>query len=1288
MIDPDLDSSLLVPIEVSALPVGVGGRSVAQVAHTFEIERNPDVLWLGENTEPAPFEPGSPLGAGVHLHWSLPRALTRGRVTFTLDDDAWPTLVAEGLVERGTGLRATLERSEVWSRTYETRAALEQALDVALDGPTARATGPRVAAEGAALAASIAATVPGRNAFPVVPNRWLVTRTVVTGPDRPAPRRWVVESDRLWDDDEDVGAVADPCRAQNDLSPTVPHLSGRPGGSFRYLGRTYEHDGWSETEADRHVPHTALGYGHVTFAAALPHCYNVFGLYDPLVDASAHRMRGPLTLEYSVVGWYARGAGPDGGDPELASPGSAATGADWVAGAGWWWPEPADDGSTDRAVPGRILLGRRLTNVPWDERRARAHPPAARGVPPIQVAVGANPSEALSALWSRQGALAEDAGAERYLNVLQAGLLNRLETRMPGFLREWDEALQRNDFTPVPGGTLWILEDRSSAPATNDGDASGAHPRAEVDARLRQAAQQSDLLLAGERGLDRLLADLNTAQQRCDGLAAELDALASELFADWCGYLQVRHPRPNRVQRSGLLLNPALRALRSAVDHRAEVAAARRKDVAQRNRAANAVAERLEEMRGRSGSSRLDFELVPQAAPHFWQPKDPVVLIAGEDARRPASTLPTHIDGSSTSVACQVRPTAGRRGSALAEDLEPNVSTQVWDEPWRPLLLQWEATLRPGGDDARRSDAAGDVAQELVAAGFDPHHDSELAFLPRPGADDATERYAGSVLLTEGADLNIVEQARTYLRDNPTDESEATGDLRALVDPDRTAPALLSQALSGFNASLLARRQSLQLPVVDPHETDPRYRELGAEVRKAIGPRNDLGTSEAAFNPLRRGHLHLTRLWLIDSFGQVVVVVGRDSGIDDFEHRNLASTDVIRAERFVDDATSDAVALRPRLVQPTRLLFRWRSAAPLADGRRKPEGDVEMNSHPATSPVVGWLVVNHLEGWLDVFDPAGVALGSFDGGGTWRGAPGPRSKASLAEAVRPDDPHLLALGTALGDATYATDLIDAISTMTTHVLPRRHDQYDGASILMGRPLALVRASVELQVQGPPAADPGWDAYRARLLGGGRDTSDVEHLQVPVRLGQKGHLDDGLIGLFTGPPGAATDYGTFLVEDHPPGEDVGVRAPRLDDLVVTSAAGPRMVTLLVDPRAPVHATTGILPVKEIDLPSPWVASALRRIAVTFPVAPTLQPLASDATAGDVPAAHLPLAAVPGFDWSFTSRPAPGEWSTGTVAPADDQADLSAIPPHIVDGWLRLAPAEGGAPSGTPDQEASP
>ena len=75
---------------------------------------------------------------------------------------------------------------------------------------------------------------------------------------------------------------------------------------------------------------------------------------------------------------------------------------------------------------------------------------------------------------------------------------------------------------------------------------------------------------------------------------------------------------------------------------------------------------------------------------------------------------------------------------------------------------------------------------------------------------------------------------------------------------------------------------------------------------------------------------------------------------------------------------------------------------------------------------------------------------------------------------------------------------------------------DGA-VLIGRPLAMVRARLQFLLDGLPDADPSWQYTFAPA------TPDITSYQFAIELGNIARLNDGLIGYFVG-----DEYGTFNV----------------------------------------------------------------------------------------------------------------------------------------------------------------
>jgi hypothetical protein len=1232
---------LIVPIELSALPVGLATRSVAHVAHDFNIE-NPKP-WLGQNTEPRLFETGQALQPGVHLHWSLPDALTHGPMNFVVDASVWQTLAGQGFPkELAQGLRGQPELASATG--FETRHELDSALLTALDGLVGAEHAPP-------FRAWVSSAVPGKTRFPTVPNRWRVTRYDMDKPHA-IPRSWVVESDLLWD------RSPEETDAQNLLSPTVPHLPDALSDRYHcVLGKAFPGETWQEQPRDntaRHQPHTAVGYGHPAFAAALPHCYNVFGLYDPLDDEDGPALRAaPSQLAYAVVGWYSNA--DDDPAPRAAQMG---------------WDSAKADGTT---APDRSGYCGLLLKVSWSPEGLAPHPSK-----PVQVAVGNSTAEALSALLARQPAMQKLPGAERHLNALQFGLLANLEAKRPGVLKVWDELLHQKDFGATAGGTNWVLKQQSqavTAAATPDADRS-----------LQQAARQMDLPIP--EALIASLNELNAHQTACDRLHNDIDSLRAQLFADWCNYLLILHDQSlltmADIRQRDDALNQVEPVFQGALDTIGVQQTSLADAISKRDRSMGKLTKVLDEWRLAAEAQRRDYRLQAVGAPRYWQANEPVVVICGEDARPARSRLPTRkaAAGGAARLICRLmagdsisdclatlaqETVAGVYPPTPAVPVDSRIASQQWATPWRPLMMQWEVEFHASADPAHDYDTQ-TIVEKMH---FDARHPIDLGFPPlrlNPNPD----LYAGAALLAGNAEINLVEQAKAYLKNHPAvpdapHRQRVRDQLAALVA--MPSLPLQSQTLSGFNAALLARRQCLQLPVIDPNAPSDGEFAFGAAIRAGVAGKNNTSPlTDADLNPLRSGHLQIKRLWLVDTFGQVVVVLGPAEVADLRNPHAIETGDIVRAHGYTDheaDPARPLLALRPRLAQPARLHLDWLAGA---------DDQAETGSHTAASPVLGWILANHLEDSLALYSPDGSAIGSFQlQGELWQGAPGPLYGKTIEQAIAPG--HLLefALGLSTGGRDFLRALIAAINDMTPHVLPHAHRQHRGVSLLIGRPLALVRAGLKLELLGQPAVDQGLAAFQQWLCGRPRNDRGIGAVEFPVRLGHKGYLNDGLIGYFIEQPDKAKTYQTFYVEAHSKTDGKGVAAPSFQQLTVTAGAKQgRIVTMLVDPRAPVHATTGILPVKQLLINPEFVAAPLARMAVSFAVTPVFSPRTAPAGA----AIGLPVPAEAGYTWTLLRRGAAlGDWPEQAVTAVNHQADFSNHPQRLLDGWLQLRPAPG-------------
>jgi hypothetical protein len=107
----------------------------------------------------------------------------------------------------------------------------------------------------------------------------------------------------------------------------------------------------------------------------------------------------------------------------------------------------------------------------------------------------------------------------------------------------------------------------------------------------------------------------------------------------------------------------------------------------------------------------------------------------------------------------------------------------------------------------------------------------------------------------------------------------------------------------------------------------------------------------------------------------------------------------------------------------------------------------------------------------------------------------------------------------------------------------------------------------------------------------------------------------------------------------------------------------MLTLLLEPHSVVHATTGLLPRKEIGMRREWVAGALAKLSPTFRFGPVLV---------DPNHIRMPVPTERSGTWSWDHRADIVNWQEDPVTNATADAQLPPDPAQGTEGWLRLVP----------------
>lgn len=1182
-------------------------------------------------------------------------------------------------------------------------------------------------------------------AFPAVPNRWLVTRRrqdAVEG-------QWVVESDYLHPVKPAMESIEpvlyeDQPGCPRAVAYPVRHRQGHV--SYRYMGRCLTLAEWKQrgVRRDDYLPQlaghplTAIGYGEPLFAALYPNCHSVFGFHDP----------GSLAPQqetvYDVLGWYSDAAG-EVLNSFLAFPdpyASLLSEYDWkvesqcTSDQGQWRLAPRD---ATQPFPRLTVCYARL-------RLAQPGLPAnPESRAPLQLAVGSSGTEALSAYLAAELAAAHGGAKAILEEQLEALRLSaHLEGHHVDLGARFQDARHRKGFKAAPGGILWSVKKLG-----DPGD-----PDASLPPELAAA-----------------LLDLNRAQRAYDQAQQAIGSLRRQLFADWYQYMQARYPAsasgPSSDEIRVFARRESLEPLRQrlaatgtvvrqgpggfvARDGNGKTAATLD---ARGNLKSSAPASALlavQVLKGLSGVLTVlaksgAWELTRQPAHRYWQPNEPVVLLAGDAVR----STPDLGGGDGLPCTLLTLPDAGPVGQQLDTLLaavaalpatDPGFQTQD-RQPWQPIGLEWEVEVypvKPPGDAA--ADGFDYPADYLTASHDLPARGVDLALKPAalPSQAGLLDVYRGRTVLTHHAGLQQASNLAEYLEgltlldiwaaagplqadydrqllawyrgkhaspgapaaDDPKLESTLPSwvalqypfrqdDRRELLPPrdalswyegkpavangalttvgqlppaeqaqDPVVTALraqvrldglhvLSQALGGFNAALLMHRQVHQLPITDPlclESAEPRDFTFTAEVRRAVGNENRTAPeADSVFLPIRAGLLRLTGLRLVDRFGQVHAC------------GDLTQKPVVRSEPLTPPAgaPNNDILLPPRLAQAAQVRFEWLAAG------------------PADTPLCGWLVPNNLDSSLMVYDNTGTLLGSVvtvNGQTTaWEPAAGTDLRLSVLQIPNPSLRQLARHLCGVRDSFFQ-DFLTALDQALENIDPQSFAQHEALALLMGRPIAVVRARVGFELQGLPAVSASWQALAQGIQQSAprRPTHGFEGVDLPIRIGEYELLDDGLVGYWIEDEDGAYRDDVFHAPQSGMTRGAAGSGPSIQTRTCVHrrlADPPLTLTVLMDPRGKLHATSGLLPTEVLEIPQELSARALGKIAVTFLTSPVLT---------DAAAIRLPLPAEPGYAWSFVDLPDAAGWQeTATIAKTSPHATFGP-PPRIVEGWLKLKP----------------
>ncbi len=1197
-----MENILIIPIKIDSLILD-NPTSVVQPLANFErlpytdkvFDRNPETPFISENIVTPPFSPKNMrLAAGAHLHWALPDALTNIRVK---EDDTQ---------------------------------------------------------------------------IPLAPNRWLVFRNSAALGDTVR----YIESDYVHPLGEGIG---------NTVYPVSKNLFTPDNETFRHIGRvltptefTPDEDtnksgsDYLNTNPDFKSKLTPMGYGDPCFAAFYPSCHSVFGYHDAAITTS-----NALGVTYEVYGWHS-----DQNDDRLGqfveeyqtqqtNDGNTIGPEDVfraleeqldlkVVVANQNFSINANSIST-KASPERLICSGfiEFTGTTIETKS-----------PNIELAIGYSGPQALGSYFAEKLSLKPGENLtkkqieEQFEGILQGEKLNHLLLDIGPKMKE---VCHEHGFTAFDSGNIWEIAIESNI---------NISANAEMGGRFENMKMPSNL--------GPMLAALNTMQSKYNSAQREITDAKRQLFSDWNKYLTAVYSTygshdnypdidviRNFIEMNGII--PLDKLVEKTGDYSlnkdengcitsASVKANTHVDaiVNQLVLAFNNLLDELNLLNSGTEANMacVEYCLKEIQEPRYWEAKEPVLMIKGDcitksdrhgrDDQENNKGLDCYLFNLSESHTYFKDAVLTIRSLIATSDLTTGgkpifgVRTQA-SQPWNPLLLEWEVEFASVANGNPSKSDESRYSEEYIVSNFQlPKESCDLVISNQP-TFESIDTYTGRVVIDGFTTDTFIERLKEYLRrelaglylaqssitipEDKTEEEFFYANIDAAITFYQGLPVanhrssvdnaiaayqeimiegtfVLSQAIDGFNDQLRQLFPTFRLNIADPigFQYD---QEFAKRVMQSLGEGNNIASLPlASFNPLRAGLLKVGRLRLLDTFGRT----------EDLKDQNNVT--VIEG---LQTANSDFnIYLNPRLAQASRINFRWLAVNEIA---------MEANSHPECTPVCGWIVPVFFDGSFNIYDSKGDLLGIIPQNGFWEEGPGgglsdPTDIPNIV--LRSFVLHLMGQG-----PVFLSSLIDSIEESMTLSETEPGGQGAELSFITGKPLAIVRSTIDWQLEGQAAIDQSWTAFRGNLQRNDRHKAKFDEVKLPIRVGQFDQLNDGVIGYYV--------EGDLLYENdlfYAPKNSVAhhdlIKYQKNDDpvnLIITIKEGPKRLVMLVDPFAKVHLTTGILPTKTISILPEHYKKALEKMEILFQVAPMLSGKSK---------LELPVPPEEGYYWSWEQK----------------------------------------------------
>ena len=1264
----DSDNHLLVPINIEALVVGKKHGRWTDLSPKFS--KLYEGGFLGSQVAPALFNDQDELHpAGVHLHWALPDALTHGRQVQKEDEDElrdppeFPLIPNRWLVQR---ISREFQAREISVRAW----IVESDYLHSTDGESPQD----------------AVTVPKLEAVPLFDYvgksfdypKWQ------EGPDS----AYKIKLTALGYGDPAFAAYYPACRNVLGFHDALSDVRENTALSYMVVG--WYSDPREDPLYDQNIPRAAASWlnrlGELKWSAAPPY---PLSRADTASDGFTISGYGDLSRQFPIGNSFeVLGGTPNDGTYSVVRTSYTATEFTIFVKAVKSEIAAGVIAPPSVVYPNRILCHGLIYNIQWKDKNATYEPQAPfLDDKNCRIAIGNTSAEALAALLAQE---LDKPGVEELLAAFQSEMLSKNEDP-----QELNSLLHQHRFGSFAGGRLFAIQQETAA---DD-----------------QSHEVTDITLP--EGLQNLLLELNDLEGRCANQKRELDGYRWELYATW--YKQARAFLPERKSELRNQFEDQIDALISliAAKEKALETVVKQRD-GQRQAIELSVQQQFSKLEFVTSPAPPYWQandpvlLVSAAgiAPsrrhgHDGRYSEKDVLhcrITGQEispvivdipngptgirVRAPDLFMFPHVpfEGGGTVPRgikdallqeCILLDSANAdliaEQAYIKADLEsrpgkadliknikalqrPDPSVQEvrfvrfdgilpspitlcdWEKnPWLPLFLEWRLSWYSSFSSLQKPLEKWAFSEDIDDFVWNKTYS--------PDAENGNV-YEGYTILTPHAIRKFQESLKDYSREKQDQTLQQ-------IITQLGEMSILSQFLGGLKEAFMMRDLVLQIPPINLALLEDQNAKILDPILTSIKHMNFVSPDpDKPYYPIRAGHMKLVKISVVDAFGRTL------------ELPEESVKNPIRAASLIieDEPYKRLVQFPPRFAQPLRLSFDWIPAS------NPPQ------TFPLNSPICGWVMPNHLDKSLLFYDSRGTALGALQkilrlsaAGGTG-GTPAKEEKAFFwvpqpGTSLNPEDifnPELRkfvlflrAMDADKGNAFW--DLLDEALAKMDSGVPEEDPLF---SVLVGRPLALVRISLKLELEGLPAYDQAMDKVAQFATGG------FNRVKFPLLLGEAKKDNDGLVGFFkdhsrvdqTGPffaaAGAENPNGEKLVEIE------------YGHTLELDCENPLTLTLLTDPRARVHARTGILPKTFFELASRVQSAAKTAKEVFFQVAPIIS------AGGDL---RMPKPSDDFGKWSWACRPQVTIWKEfDQINPAGDRAGFAPTRQEISEGWLKL------------------